>query len=111
MKAVVYEGPKNIAVRNVPEPKPARDELLLKVASCGICETDVWVYQTGGFVQPGRILGHMGGGEVIEVGSEVDGWQTGERVAVEPRVSCGECLMCRGGHATMCQTRQEQGLG
>lgn len=111
MKGVVYEGPKKITVREVLDPKPAPDELLLKVFYCGICETDVWVYQTGQFARPGMILGHMGGGEVIEVGSEVDGWKVGERVAVDPRVYCGECLMCRGGHATMCQTRLEQGLG
>jgi threonine dehydrogenase-like Zn-dependent dehydrogenase len=111
MRGVVFEGQHRLAVKELPDPRAGRNEILLKVYYCGICETDVHIYRTGHLARPGMVLGHMGGGEVVEVGSEVDGWTAGDRAAVDPRVYCGECLACRGGHSTVCQTRSEKHLG
>jgi (R,R)-butanediol dehydrogenase / meso-butanediol dehydrogenase / diacetyl reductase len=111
MKSVVFEGPKKLAIADLPDPSPRRGEILLKVLYCGICETDSFVYRTGQFAVPGIVLGHMGGGEILETGPGVVGWKIGDRVAVDPRVYCGECLACRGGHSTMCQKRLEAKLG
>jgi len=111
MKGVVYGGPGRLEVRDLEEPRPGPGEVVLRVFYCGICETDVALYRGVWKVPPGIALGHMGGGEVVEVGSEVEGLETGDRVAVDPRVVCGECLMCRGGQATLCERRLGQGLG
>ncbi len=111
MKAVVYEGPGRIEVKSLPEPRPGPEEVVLRVFYCGVCETDVALYRGAWKVPPGIALGHMGGGEVVEMGPEVDGLRIGDRVALDPRVSCGICLMCRGGHATLCEDRVAGGLG
>lgn len=111
MKAVVYEGRGAIAVRDLPEPVAGRGELVVRIASSGICETDVWIYRAGAGARRGMVLGHMAGGTVVDVGSDVAGWRTGTRVAIDPRVTCGACPACRGGHASLCETRAAQGLG
>ena len=111
MKGVVFEKKDRISVKTLPEPKAGRGELVVRIASSGICETDVWVYRSGAFARPGMVLGHMAGGEIVDVGSDVDGWRSGERSAIDPRVYCGECLACRGGHATMCERRMAEAAG
>jgi threonine dehydrogenase-like Zn-dependent dehydrogenase len=68
MKAVIFEGRNRIAVRALPEPKARPGEVVVGIASSGICETDVWVYRSGAFAKPGMVLGHMAGGTIVEVG-------------------------------------------
>ena len=111
MKAVVFEGKDHISVKDIPAPEARAGELVVRIASSGICETDVYVYRSGAFARPGMVLGHMAGGTVVDVGAGVQGWRTGERVAIDPRIYCGHCLACRGGHSTLCETRLSQGLG
>jgi threonine dehydrogenase-like Zn-dependent dehydrogenase len=57
MKAVVFEGKDRISVKTLPEPESRRGEVVVRIASSGICETDVWVYRSGAFARPGMVLG------------------------------------------------------
>jgi L-iditol 2-dehydrogenase len=103
VKAAVYEAPGRIEVREVPEPQCADEGLLIKVLACAICGTDVKIYHHGHrHIRPPRITGHELCGEVIEVGSDLDCYSVGQRVAVAPAVPCGECDTCRRSFFGMC---------
>lgn len=106
MKGLVYEGPGNVLVKDVPKPKPGKGEVLLKPLYTGICFSDVHAYRGGKFAEAqyrrGVVLGHEFGGAVVELGHGVEGLKVGDRVAIDPRTYCGECIMCRGGLYTQC---------
>ncbi len=107
MRAVVVEGPRRLAVENVPDPTPAPGQVVLRVAACGICGSDLHMHQ-GGFLPAGAIMGHEFCGEVVDAGGEL---RVGERVAVLPVLSCGRCLRCRGGLGAYCSAQRALGLG
>lgn len=103
MKAVVVDRPGSVRVVERSVPSPAPGEVCIRVRACGICGTDVHVLH-GQF--PARypiVPGHELGGEVVAVGAGVDGLKPGDRVAVDPNVSCGQCDMCRQGHPHFCR--------
>ncbi len=103
MKAAVYEGPGRLEIREVPRPDCPEEGLLLKVRACAICGTDVKIYRHGHrHIRPPRITGHELCGEIVEVGSRVEGYAVGQRVAVAPAVPCGTCETCRRGIFGMC---------
>jgi len=96
MKAVVYHGPGNISLDDVPVPKILEaDDAILKVTTSTICGTDIHI-QSGGVpaVQPGTIIGHEFCGEIVEMGPAVRGFEVGDRVAVSCVTQCGECYYC-----------------
>jgi threonine dehydrogenase-like Zn-dependent dehydrogenase len=95
LKAVVYYGPRNLKVKEVPEPKLASDEVLVKFKAGSICGTDLHFYR-GEWTDltPGRIIGHDACGEVVK---------TGERVAIVPSVFCGFCKYCLMGRPNLCE--------
>jgi len=95
MKAVVYRGPRNIRVEDVPEPKPKRNEALVRFKAGSICGTDLHFYR-GEWTDltVGRIIGHDACGLIEE---------TGERVAVIPKVYCGSCRYCMHGRPNLCE--------
>jgi len=98
MKAVVYLGPKNIRVKDVPEPKPKRNETLVKFKAGSICGTDLHFYKgEWTHLTAGRIIGHDACGEIEE---------TGERVAIVPKLYCGTCRYCMQGRPNLCERRQ-----
>ena len=87
MKAAVYHGPRDIRVEDVSRPEIAEDELLVQVKACGICGSDLHTYRLGMFeealgrpIENGRIMGHEISGEIVEVGSGVEGFRVGARV-------------------------------
>lgn len=90
--------------REVPLPKP--DELLIKLEYVGICGSDMHFYQDGklgNWVPNGPlVLGHEPGGVVVQVGENVTGFAKGDKVALEPGVSCKNCKMCREGKYNLC---------
>ena len=90
MKAAVLEGPEKIVVRELPKPKPGKSEVLINVRWCGICGSDLSIYKFGVGEDVKRVMGHEFSGDIVEIGSEVKGWEVGDRVAVEPSVVCGE---------------------
>ncbi|GHE06987.1 2,3-butanediol dehydrogenase [Klenkia taihuensis] len=113
MRAVVYSGPKQVAITDVAERPVGPGQVRLKVAFNGICGTDLHEYYAGPIFVPTEphpltgealpvVLGHEFSGTVTEVGSEVTSLVVGDRVTVLPVYSCGECLACQGGRPNVC---------
>lgn len=109
MTAVVYRGPGDLRVETVPVPRIRRDELLVRVAACGVCPTDIKKVQHG-TVPPPRIFGHETAGTVVRVGDAVRGFRTGDRVALHHHVPCRECHFCRHGAFAQCATYKRTGI-
>lgn len=99
MKAAVLEGKRKFVIEEVPEPVLEKDEVLIKVRYCGICGSDLHVFKEGAGVG----FGHEFSGDIVRMGSEVKGWKIGERVAVDPLASCGECFWCQRGELGLCE--------
>jgi len=108
MRAVVYRGINDLRVETVPVPRTGRAELLVRVAACGVCPTDIKKIQYG-TVAPPRIFGHETAGTIVRVGSAVRGWKTGDRVALHHHVPCLECHACR--HRAFAQCAQYKRTG
>ncbi|MEN9732134.1 MAG: hypothetical protein RLZ45_129 [Verrucomicrobiota bacterium] len=109
MRAVVYRGAHDLRVEEVPVPRIGRQELLVRVAVCGVCPTDIKKIQTGS-VPPPRILGHETAGTVVRVGSGVTGHRVGDRVALHHHVPCGTCHFCRHDDFAQCATYLRTGV-
>lgn len=106
MTAAVLNKPLDMEMKQVPIPVPGADEALVKVYCIGVCGSDVHYYEHGRIgryvVEKPIILGHELAGEVIEIGSAVQNIQVGDRVAVEPGVTCGRCEYCKSGRYNLC---------
>ncbi len=101
MKALVYTGPEALAVLDRPDPEPETGEVLIRVESVGICGSDMHAFLGHDERRPAPlILGHEVAG-VIATGP-----RAGERVTVNPLVTCGTCPACRAGRDNLCSTRQ-----
>lgn len=104
MKAIVVKAPHQIVVeeREIPE-ITAPTEVLIKVKVGGICGSDVHIYHgTSSVATYPRVIGHEIVGEIIETGSLVKNWAAGNRVIVDPVISCGTCYQCRIGRQNVC---------
>src|SRR5213083_1063404 len=108
MRAVVYRGVSDLRVETVPVPRIASDELLVKVAACGVCPTDIKKIQYG-TVPPPRIFGHETAGTIVRIGSGVREWKVGDRVALHHHVPCLNCHACR--HRSFAQCAQYKRTG
>lgn len=97
MKAAVLYGPGDIRCESIPAPKISKKEVLVAVKVAGICGSDIPRYERGTSPYNFKILGHECAGEVVEVGSEVEGVKQEDRVAVIPVLPCGRCPLCRVG--------------
>ncbi|WP_029528145.1 glutathione-independent formaldehyde dehydrogenase [Polaromonas glacialis] len=105
MKALVYNGPRDVQVREVPDAKIERTtDVLVKISSANICGSDLHMYEGRTSMEPGRILGHENMGEVIEVGSAVDRVKVGDRVCLPFNIGCGFCENCEKGLTGFCLT-------
>lgn len=106
MNAAVLNKPFDIEVQKVPIPEPKEDEALVRVHCIGICGSDVHYYEHGRIgryvVEAPIILGHELAGEVVRVGARVTNVTPGDRVAVEPGVTCGRCPHCKAGRYNLC---------
>jgi len=106
MKALVYHGPGDMRLDDVPVPQIIEpDDAIIRVTTSTICGTDIHI-QHGGMpeVKPGRVIGHEFCGEVVEVGPNVRNAQVGDRVAVSCVTQCGECFYCVRGEYSHCTT-------
>lgn len=103
--AIYYAGDKRLRLEDVPTPKPGPRDVLIKVAACGVCHTDLHYLDHGTptFKKPPLILGHEASGTVAEAGAEVEGFQKGDRVLVPAVFTCGACDMCRTGRENICK--------
>src|SRR5882757_6905065 len=111
MKALLLSEYNNLELTDLPNPVPGPDELLIQVAACGICGSDVHGYDgsTGRRIPP-IVMGHEAAGIVAAVGSEVSGFTTGDRVTFDSTVYCGACGFCRKGEVNLCDDRQVVGV-
>ncbi|MBI1738230.1 MAG: alcohol dehydrogenase catalytic domain-containing protein [Acidobacteria bacterium] len=109
MHAAVYRGKGRVVVETVPVPEIGPGEVLLRVAACGICGTDIKKIQHG-FIQPPQILGHEIAGTVVEVGSGVTRWKTGDRAISFHHVPCGSCFYCERNLHSQCPTYKKVGV-
>ena len=115
MRALTWQGKRNVAVEDVPDPRIQEPtDAIIEVTSTGICGSDLHLYEVlGPFMDAGDVIGHEPMGIVREVGSEVTHIRPGDRVVVPFTISCGRCWMCQRGLQSQCETTQvrEQGSG
>ena len=109
MTAVVYRGVNDMRVETVPVPKIGPGELLVKVATCGVCGTDLKKIHTGSHSAP-RIFGHEMAGTVAAVGDGVTRFEVGDRVMTFHHVPCGKCYYCRKQTPTQCELYKKVGV-
>jgi len=114
MKAAFLTAVRKIEIREVPPPAIARpDDVLLRVATVGVCGSDMHYYRNGRIgrqvIEFPWVVGHECAGTVAEVGPEVRNLRVGDRVAVDPLIACGRCDQCLGGREHTC--RKQKFLG
>jgi threonine dehydrogenase-like Zn-dependent dehydrogenase len=110
MKALTWQGKRNVRVENVADPaieKP--DDVVIRVTSTGICGSDLHLYEVmSPFLDAGDVLGHESMGIVEEVGTEVSEVSVGDRVVIPFNISCNSCWMCSQGLQSQCETTQQR---
>ncbi|MEN3540614.1 glutathione-independent formaldehyde dehydrogenase [Microbispora sp. ZYX-F-249] len=105
MKAVVYEGPRQVGVKDVPDARiEMPTDVLVRVTTTNICGSDLHMYEGRTDLEPGRVLGHENLGEVVEVGPGVVRVRVGDMVCVPFNVACGFCANCERGLTAFCLT-------
>ncbi|MFD7241546.1 zinc-dependent alcohol dehydrogenase [Streptomyces massasporeus] len=113
MRAVTWQGKRDVRVENVPDPTIQEPtDAVIRITSTGLCGSDLHLYEVlTPFMTPGDILGHEPMGIVEEVGAGVPDLQVGDRVVVPFQIACGTCWMCLTGLPTQCETTQVTGEG
>ena len=109
MRAAVYRGPNDLRIETVPVPRIGPRELLVKVAVCGVCPTDIKKIQHG-TVPPPRIFGHETAGTVVRLGPRARGFRVGDRVALHHHVPCLDCHACRHRAFAQCEQYKRTGV-
>jgi len=116
MRAVVYRGVNDLRLETVPVPRIGANELLVKVAICGVCPTDIKKIQHG-TVSPPRIFGHETAGTIVKIGGRSSSLITrhsslkiGDRVALHHHVPCLKCHFCRHRAFAQCETYKRTGI-
>jgi L-iditol 2-dehydrogenase len=111
MKALLLSEYKHLAVAEIPEPAPGPGEVLVRVAACGICGSDVHGYDgSSGRRIPPIVMGHEAAGTIAALGDGVDGFAVGDRVTFDSTVYCGACGNCHRGDVNLCDHRQVLGV-
>jgi L-iditol 2-dehydrogenase len=103
-------APRDLRVEDAQVPAPGGEELLIRVRSCATCGTDAKIFHHGHHhISLPRVMGHEIAGEIVEVGSGVEGWSAGDRVQVIAAIPCGTCFFCRRGQETVCENLESMG--
>lgn len=110
MKAIVFSAAEQMGIERLADPTPARDEVVVQIAQCGICGTDVHIYHNEYMSEFPLVPGHEFAGTVVAVGADVTDVRLGERVAVDPNLYCGRCDFCRNEQANHCSNWQGIGI-
>lgn len=113
MKAAIYPGSgKPVVIATLPDPVPGPGEVVIRVARCGICGTDLSMtkgeaFDFGTDVQ----FGHEYAGEIVAAGPNAQGWKIGDRVCAIPSLGCGNCMACDHGNNVLCRTGGSAAVG
>jgi L-iditol 2-dehydrogenase len=111
MKALLLSEYNQLELVDLPMPRPAPDEVLVRVQACGICGSDVHGYDgSSGRRIPPIVMGHEAAGTVAVVGTEITGLRDGDPVTFDSTVYCAECEYCRRGEVNLCNRRQVLGV-
>lgn len=106
----VFYGPGEVTIEEASELIPAPEDVLLKVDSCGICGTDRAIFRGDVPLETPIVLGHEYSGTIVAVGSEVRSLMIGQRICVDPNITCGRCVYCRRGFSHLCQHLSPLGI-
>jgi len=109
MQAVVYRGINNLRVETLPVPRITANDILVRVAVCGVCPTDIKKIQYGTVPSP-RVFGHETSGTIVKVGARVRGFRVGQRVALHHHVPCMKCHACRHRAFAQCPQYKKTGI-
>ncbi len=111
MKALILQKYLQLEMAEVPAPTPGPGEVLVRVAACGICGSDVHGYDgASGRRIPPIVMGHEAAGQIAALGEGVNGFKIGDRVTFDSTVSCGHCAFCRRGEINLCDNRTVLGV-
>ncbi|WP_129358793.1 alcohol dehydrogenase catalytic domain-containing protein [Rothia uropygioeca] len=112
MRAVTWQGKRNVSVEDVPDPTlQLNDDAIIRITSTAICGSDLHLYEVlGPFMDQGDVVGHEPMGVVEEAGPETN-LTVGSRVVIPFTISCGRCWMCRRGLYSQCETTQVTSAG
>lgn len=111
MRALVLSEYKKLEIVDMPAPRPAEDELLIRIRACGICGSDVHGYDgSTGRRLPPVVMGHEAAGVVETVGRGVRCFKAGDRVTFDSTIYCGKCFYCQRGQINLCDKREVIGV-
>jgi L-iditol 2-dehydrogenase len=111
VKALLLSAPRTLVIADVPSPHVDDTDVLVRVAACGICGSDVHGYDgSSGRRIPPIVMGHEAAGVIERVGRAVTAFEAGDRVTFDSTVSCGECGACRRGDVNLCDRRMVLGV-
>jgi 2-desacetyl-2-hydroxyethyl bacteriochlorophyllide A dehydrogenase len=110
MKAALFEKPHELNIVSRPLRALLKDEVLVKVDSCGVCGTDVHILEGTSRSTPPVVLGHEYWGVVEDAGPETGDIREGQKVAIDPNISCGTCYYCRRGLVHLCANLKALGV-
>ena len=113
MKAAYFYEPNKLMIEETDIPSIGKKEMLLKVKAASVCGTDLRIFKNGHFKIPQgtkRVLGHEFSGEIAKTGSDVKGYQEGERVVIVPNIGCGSCAACLKGYNQLCPVYDALGI-
>ena len=105
MKAAVFYKKEDLRIEDIPVPEISDTEVLVKVHACGICGTDVHIFngdEGAAATPPKTVLGHEFAGEIVKTGASVTDYSVGDRVCVDPNKLCNECFYCKSGTGHFC---------
>ena len=112
MRAIVYQGPRQVVVADVEDPRIEQPtDVVLRITSSALCGSDLHMYDGRVGAEPGLVLGHEPLGVVEEVGADVQTIRRGDRVVVPTHIFCGTCLMCAEGNSAACLRVRADGVG
>jgi 2-desacetyl-2-hydroxyethyl bacteriochlorophyllide A dehydrogenase len=110
MKALIYEGPHSVVLKDIDVPEIGSDDVLVKTKCASICGTDLKIIEGHFPAQKGLILGHEASGIVEKVGENITHIGDGDPVVFEPYLICGRCVACRSGRYNVCVRRRHMGI-
>jgi L-iditol 2-dehydrogenase len=111
MKALLLSSYRHLELAELPVPALAPDEVLVRIAACGICGSDVHGYDgSSGRRIPPIVMGHEAAGTISAIGSAITGFDVGDRVTFDSTIFCGKCAYCLRGQTNLCDHRQVFGV-